>query len=357
MKLHLFLSVVILIVSSLIFTACQDETRDPHYDFEHSQIGLDGLKVYNLEVNNNILYASTNDGVYKKQLNTNNAFTQIGLDGRNVVDFIVLGSQHVIATTANRGAIADDFGLHETTDGGASWEELPVFGTDEFEEPAISLSIHPDEPGVILASGYQLVASSSNYGRSWQLERGDWGAFATGTSVAEINPFKPDDLWYGGQGAIENGYLGVMRNGTQLNEWTDLVPNPTVAVEIAFDEQDDQNIYVGFEGSLMKTSNNGNTWHELINGRTNGMRFFYGIGLSENNPDDVFAGGWLKGEDTQPFILYYSTNAGNTWRNKTFENEQTGGIFSMKILSETSRERIFVGLDKGGVYEIIATRK
>lgn len=341
----------------LTYASCENEAPAPKLDFEFLQLGLDGLKVYELSIVNESLYAATNNGVYSKHIHTDDEFIHLGLGGRNVVDFVVFSNQHIIATTANRGASMDDFALLETTDGGESWDELDEFGEDGFEEPVHSLSVHPQQANVIYATGLRVVAASSDYGRSWELLWGEWGSFASGTGVAEINPFKQTDLWFGGQGGIENGYLGVLRNEEILHEWDDLVPNPTVAVELAFDQQTAQTIYVGFEGALMKTTNNGSTWKEVINGRRNGMRFFYGIDISASNPNHVFTGGWLKGEETQPMIIYYSTNAGKTWNSKTFDAEQAGGIFTMKVISEPTHERIFVGLDKGGVYEVVATLK
>lgn len=337
------------------YASCENEAPAPKLDFEFHQLGLDGLKMYELSIVNERLYAATNNGVYSKHINADDDFVHLGLEGRNVVDFVVFSNQHIIATTANRGAITDDYALLETINGGDSWDELDPFGDDGIEEPVHSLSIHPNQTNVIYATGQRSVATSSDYGRSWELLWGEWGSFASGTNVAEVNPAIQTDLWYGGQGAIENGYLGVLRNESALHEWDDLVPNPTVALEVVFDQQVTQTIYVGFEGALMKTTNNGSTWKEVINGRRNGMRFFYGIGISTSNPNHVFAGGWLKGEETQTMIIYYSTNTGKTWSSKTFDAEQSGGIFTMKIISEPTYERIFVGLDKGGVYEIVAS--
>lgn len=355
MKQLKFIINLVALVLLFTFFSCDEETSAPGFHLEWHPLGLDGLKVYELSIVNERIYAATNNGVYSKHINTDDDFVHLGLTGRNVVDFVVFSDEHIIATTANRGAITDDFALLETTDGGETWDELDAFGEEGFEEPVNSLSIHPNEADVIFATGYRSVAVSSDYGRTWELLWSEWGAFATGTGVAEVNPYKQTDLWFGGQGGIEDGYLGVLRNDELLHKWDDLVPDPTVVVEVAFDNEATQTIYVGYEGALLKTTNNGETWKEVINGHGSTIRFFYGIGISSIHQQHVFAGGWLKGEDTQPLILYYSTNGGKTWRHHTFADEQTGGIFSMRVVSEQNRERIFVGLDNGGVYEIVAT--
>jgi photosystem II stability/assembly factor-like uncharacterized protein len=170
--------------------------------------------------------------------------------------------------------------------------------------------------------------------------------------MAELNPFKPTDLWYGGQGGIENGYVGYLRNEQPVTQWSDLVDNPTVAVEVEFTKSINENIFVGFEGALMKTSNNGDDWKQVIDGHVNGLRFFYGIDKSVDDENRVYAGGWLKGMEHQSLVLYSTRDAGENWETTVFEQEQSGGIFTMKVVNDGGHDKIFVGLDGGGVYEI-----
>lgn len=345
--------VLLTIVILLLLSSCDDDDNvTPAPELTFKQIGLDNLKVYELVLlGDDSLFAATNDGVYVKKLGSANPFTQLGLDGRNVLDLVVFTTEHIVATTGNRGFTADSPGIHETTNGGTSWQKS-AFGDGNTEEPAQSLSLHPTEPGVVYAAGNAVVAKSEDYGKSWDVVWGEFGGFASGTHVAELNPFKKTDLWYGGQGGIENGYLGYLRNEQPGEEWTDLVDNPTVAVEVAFTKPNSENIFVGFEGALMKTSNNGDNWKKVIDGHENGLRFFYGIDKSENNEHHIYAGGWLKGEEHQSLVLYSSRDSGESWNTTLFEQEQSGGIFTLKVVSEGNRDKIFVGLDGGGVYEI-----
>ena len=346
------LALLILVILLLLSSCEDDDNASPAPEISFKQIGLDNLKVYELVLfGDDSLFAATSDGVYVKSITSSNPFTQVGLDGRNVLDVIVLTPEHIIATTGNRGATSDNPGIHETLNGGTSWDKSS-FGDGIDEEPAHSLSQHPTNDGIVFASGNAVVAKSVNYGKNWEVIWGDWGGFASGTSVAEINPFIETDLWYGGQGAIENGYLGYLRNEQPAEQWDDLVDNPTVAVEVLFTNPGSQNIFVGFEGALMKTSNNGDDWEQVIDGHVNGLRFFYGIDKSDDNENHVYAGGWLKGVDQQSLVLYMSQDSGETWEAKTFEDEQSGGILTMKVISDGSRDKVFVGLDGGGVYEI-----
>ena len=340
-----------LTIAIAFFSSCDDDdpSNSPQQTFQ--QIGLDNLKVYELVVyGSDSLFAATNDGLYVKDIDSADPFVQIGLDGRNVLDIIVFTSEHIIATTGNRGFISDTPGIHETINAGASWKKSG-FGDGDEEETAHSLSQHPSIEGTVYATGGTVIAKSVDYGRNWDVNWGNWGEFASGTSVAEINPFVETDLWYGGQGGIENGYLGYLRNEEPVKQWDDLVDNPTVAVEVAFTNPGNH-IFAGFEGALMKTSNKGDVWKQVIDGHTNGLRFFYGIDKSDVREGHVYAGGWLKGVDEQPLVLYVSKDFGETWQTKTFEDEKSGGVYSMKVVSKGNRDRVFVGLDGGGVYEV-----
>ena len=346
-----YIKVVLLAIATLLlFSSCDDDDNNaPAPELTFKQIGLDNLKVYELFLfGDDSLFAATNDGIYVKRITSSNPFTQVGLKGRNVLDIVVFTPLHIIATTGNRGFTTDDPGIHETLNGGTSWDKSS-FGDGNTEETAHSLSQHPTQDGVVYATGNAVVSKSVDYGRSWEVVWGNWGGFASGTAIAEINPFIQTDLWFGGQGGIENGYLGYLRNEQPGRHWDNLVDNPTVAVEVSFTQQ---NVFAGFKGALMKTSNNGDDWEQVIDGHVNGLRFFYGVDKSGHNGNHIYAGGWLKGVDQQSLILYWSQDSGETWETKTFEDEQSGGIYTMKVISEGTSDKIFVGLDGGGVYEI-----
>ena len=349
---YYFHRLALLALAFTLLSSCDDDDRpSPSPNIKFRQIGLDNLKVYELTLyGSDSLFAATNDGIYVKDITSDHPFVQIGLDGRNVLDLVVFTEVHIIATSGNRGFTSDTPGIHETLNGGTSWEKYD-FGDGDNEESAHSLSMHPSIAGTVYGTGSTVVAKSENYGKTWEVVWGNWGGFASGTSVAEINPFHQTDLWYGGQGGIENGYLGFLRNEQPAKQWDDLVDNPTVAVELAFANHGNH-IFAGFEGALMKTSNNGDTWKQVIDGHTNGLRFFYGIQTSNSRQGHVYAGGWLKGVDEQELIIYVSRDSGDSWEPKNFADEKSGGIYSMKVISQGGRDKVFVGLDGGGVYEM-----
>jgi photosystem II stability/assembly factor-like uncharacterized protein len=205
---------------------------------------------------------------------------------------------------------------------------------------------------IIYATSNYLLARSEDKGITWTPVWGNWDQFARATSVVAINPMIPSEIWLGGQGGIEDGYLVQLKNEVETNRWLDLVPNPTTAKKIVFDNETPQTIYVGFEGALMSTSTNGQSWKTLIDEHES-ARFFNGITISELDNNKVFASGWLKSDEPQPLILYYSEDKGMTWIQDVFTEEPFGGVEDMLLKKEGNIERLFLALNKGGIYEVL----
>ncbi|MEM9831884.1 MAG: hypothetical protein AAF944_14680 [Bacteroidota bacterium] len=348
-----------LLVSSIISLSCSedpivgDNPPNPPSSFTWKQVGLDDLTVNRLELVGNQLYAMTNDGLYTMNVDTDNDFSLVGLKGLNLLDMVMLDENHWLASY--RGIDWGGVEIYETLDGGLNWTvKEHNFGVPEHQLPEITEAVTDFKwdvaNNILYATGYYVLAKSTDQGTTWEPIWGGWDYLGTGMMI-EINPQKPNDIWFGGQGGFENGYLVNFQNGAVRKEWNDLVPNPTVPQEIVFDNSTPQNIYVGWEGELNKTSDAGESWTMLID-RHEESHFFFGVGVSSINPDLIFAGKWIKGVDEQPLTLYYSRDGGDTWQEDTYTDEDFGGIFDLKIISTADQERIFLALDKGGVYEV-----
>ena len=333
----------------LLFISVGCDNDEPvQVEPQWKKLGLNGYTINELELRGDAIYAATDGGLYFKKINENTDFTLLGLPDLNIEDVVVLSESEILVSVVDR-SFQEPPALYETQNGGQTWEEIEHnFGGDSGGEPVFDLAVSEGTSPVLYGSGFAVVARSSDQGRTWQPIWGDWGGFATGVSTVEICP-QTNAVWAGGQGAIENGFLLYSADESEWTSWTDLVPNPTVVKEIAFEDAD--RLFVGFEGALLRTSDKGNTWKTVIESDDN--RFFFGIALRRDNPDHVFAGGWLKTPDAQPLLLYHTSDGGNAWKTFSYSSEEFGGIYDMVSISEAGRERIFLGLYKGGIYEVV----
>ena len=339
----------VLFLGAVFVTGCDEEGGS---GMNWNKLGLEGKTVNEIHLNASDIYVAATTGLYKKRLNDRSEFDLIGFNNKNVDAVEVVDDQVIIASLVDKSGMEPPT-LQRSADGGVTWQLINSNFGGSSSEPVFDLEMHPDNKNILLATGYNVIARSEDQGSTWEPIYGDWGGIATGISVVEINPNKTYEVWAGGQGAIENGFLLRTENGRDWDNWNDLVDNPTVVKKIVFSNANSDQVLIGWEGALLKTSDAGGQWQTLIDSETN--RFFFGVCLRNGKANIIYAGGWLKTSDPQPLILYTSSDGGETWSETTVRSEPFGGIMDMKIRSEANRDILYVGLDKGGIYEVEVT--
>jgi photosystem II stability/assembly factor-like uncharacterized protein len=352
-KYTLVLSLIISVsyCVSLLFIISCDDGEETTKEIQWKKLGLDGKVINQLKASDETLYAATNAGLYRRGLSSDAAdFTLMGFENKNVQALQILDSHEIIVSLVDRSGIEQP-ALHKTTNDGQSWTKIQSNFGGNVAEPLYDLAVHPGDKNILFGAGVGVVAKSADGGLHWEPVYGDWGGFASGVSVVTLNPKDPAEIWAGGQGAIENGFLLKSENGTYWQTWDDLVANPTVVKEITFSDTNNDQVLVGFEGALLKTNDSGQTWETLIDSEVH--KFFFGARIRPGNPNRIYAAGWIKTSAPQPLVLHISNTAGHTWIEHTHAPEAFGGVWDMEMQSEEGRDRIFLGLNKGGVYEVV----
>jgi len=342
---------LILLLIALSFFSCEDdkeETLPEQFIFE--SFGLQGNIINDIVRQENKLFALTDNGLYETSGTNNSNWQSLNLDNKEIIGFKILQNGDYIAVWNNPQNQIPVSGISISSDQGDSWQEIDNnFGGEQAEQFSSFYALDSN-PNVMYAGGWGVLAKSIDGGKSWTPQWGDWGMLANGTDEIALNPTDTTEIWFGGQGSIENGYL-VKKSGNTTKEWDDLVANPTVVKNITFDPTDPNNVFVGFEGALLKTNSGGNNWQTLIDSPDN--RFFFGIEVPSKNIQKIYAGGWLKSfNDPQPLILFTSEDGGATWEEIEHEGEDFGGINSMLLVEGDSQDLLFLGLYKGGVYRV-----
>jgi photosystem II stability/assembly factor-like uncharacterized protein len=338
----------------ITFLGCSDDENNGQPGPQWKKLGLDGKTVNEMQIANNQLYVATTTGLFKRVMDDEDAdFIALGFEGKNVEAIEVMTGESLIVSVYNKSG-SESPGLYKSTDDGETWLPLESNFGGNAAEPVFDLERHPDNENVLYATGFSVVAKSSDGGENWTPVYGDWGGFATGISVVEINPNDVNEVWAGGQGAIENGFLLRSINDADWDSWANLVENPTVVKEITFKTGNKEQILVGFEGALLKTTDGGEHWQTLIESDEN--RFYFGIGMGAGNDGRVYAGGWLKTPSPQPLVLYVSDNGGEAWKEFQFPNESYGGILELQMNAKAGQDIVYIGLDKGGVYQVTFSR-
>src|SRR5690606_6394435 len=347
---------LLLLFSFLVLAGCDDDD-DPRVSakIKWKALGLDGKTVNQMQLHDNDLYVATNSGLFKYTVGVSADFETIGFNAKNVQAIEVIDEGHLIVSVYDKSG-KEAPALYISDDDGDTWEPTPQFG-ENVPEPVFDFAIRPDNPDVWYASGLGVIAKSVDAGETWEAIYGTWASITTGISVVTVNPAGAKEIWAGGQGSIENGFLLRSDNETDWDAWDNLVDNPTTVKVITLVEKGPDHVFVVFEGAHLETEDGGDTWNTLI--ESDEGKFFFGICASASDPDRFYTGGWLKTSDPQPLKLYITSDGGETFKEVTHESEPYGGIWEMVIRSngESDSDVLYLGLDKGGVYEVTITTK
>ncbi|TFB09026.1 hypothetical protein E3V36_07355 [Candidatus Marinimicrobia bacterium MT.SAG.2] len=328
----------------LFLIACGDNENIIGRD-ELSFLGLDGKIVQKLRLHGDFLYAATDDGVYRKDLGKmDTLWTPIGFQGNQTSTLLVFNVNTIMVSVE-----FDSISLYRTTDGGETWSPFQNGFGGEFPETVWALEKIPNQSETIFATGAAVVAKSTDGGGSWKVVWGGWQFIATGTAFVKFDPNKPNIVWSGGQNAIEEGYLlKSIDTGENWLEWQRIVDDVSVAKTAAIHPFNSDIVYVGLESYILKTTNGGETWEEIIIAPG---RFFFGIAINSYMPSRVYAVSWFKTSDPQPLILHISDDGGDSWQEIVEENVRFGGAFDLLHVSDGNTDKLYLALWKGGVYE------
>lgn len=337
----------------MLLSACEKDCTVPSTDISWDSLGLDGFIIHNVELFENKIYVGTDKGLYARNRSGEGSdWELLGFENMNVQSFLVINEDEMIVSLVNVQDPAQT-GLRKTTNGGESWVEYTNGFGGLDPEPVFDITQHPENASTLYAVGYNVVAQSTDAGLSWEPVYGEWGGFSTGIDFIKLNPLDTESIWAGGQNGIEQGVLlHSSDGGTHWESWLNLVEAPSVAKAIAFHPTKADEVYVGFEGGLIKTANRGEDWESLIDSEEN--RFFFGLAVHPNNPQIIYAAGWLKRfDDPQPFIIFVSKDGGNSWEEHEHDEPDFGGVYDMELITEDGKDKLYLGLYKGGVYEVV----
>lgn len=323
-----------------------DKDRDtaPFVSFEHD--GLDGRSVSRLYQQGTQVFAGTNQGLFVKM--DGGVWQSAGLPQAQVHDIAILSDEHYIVSIRQTVDGIDSDALIETTDGGESWQTINHNFGGETTETLFALH-YDDVNNALYATGVSALAISLDEGRTWELLNGMWGGFGQPLRVVAHNP-ATNDIWYGGQNAIEEMVLVRYSLDTdEAHTFPNLLPSPSVIYGVEFDPENDEGVYVSGEGGVLKTEDNGETWIPLIDDVDH--RFYFDIAVDPFDPDTLYTGGWDKNPDEpQPLILEVSTDDGRSWLEYSPINPtEFGGVRSVLSTTEAGLSVVYLGLVDGGI--------
>ncbi len=320
--------------------------------------GLNGLIIDRIYQQQDKILALSDDGLYQQQ--PNDEWKLLGFKGLQTLDLAFINDQHWLLSLvkANTNGV-QEYQVHESFDAGQNWVQVQRPFGENGQTEGIYAMRYDELSQQLFATGINVLAVSKNHGISWQKLAGNWAEFAQPKWALGIDP-RSKDVWWGGQGPIEDGVLNVYRTELKQNEsFNDLIPNPAAYTNVRFAASTAGHslIYACGEDGILLSSDLGKTWHNLIANAD--KRFYFDILFDTEHNNRLYTASWTKRfTEGQPLILEWSDNQGASWQKQTYETtaEFFGGVRSLTFVRKQNQSYLYLGLWKGGVMQVTINR-
>ncbi len=313
--------------------------------------GLDGSVVRHIYRHDGRLFAATHDGLYGKSVGAD-MWIGLGLEGLQIQGLAIIDDQHWLAATFPSNQPFVDPRLYETVNGGANWLQVANdFGPGATQSEAMLALLYDHAGQQLFATGFNALAMSDDFGRSWLLLDGEWDQAST-LEALDLNPLARQ-VWIGGQNSIEE--MALRRYDLASSEtamFTRLLPSPSSIKGTTFDPTDPDRILVAGEGGVLQSFDNGASWNNLLGDVDH--RFYFRALLDPQDTNVIYTAGWDKEFDIpQPLILEISRNRGVSWEQHQLDDPNLfGGVWSMLGTRENGRTVLYLGLYRGGIIRV-----
>lgn len=300
----------------------------------YNHLGLADVAVETLFVTGDGVWVAGDQGIFFSSnlsaTNEEEANWQQQLEGIHILHMQGFHAQEIYAIGVE--TINTPYVLLRSTDRGQTWQPLAHdFGGKSSDVSSNLEVLYADtETGYLYGAGQQAIAVSYDHGTQWQLLSGGWDTIALSAKLL-LHPVH-NDLWLGGQNAIEESTLvRYSLNQKTTDMWNGLLPSPSVNQTIAFDRASPDRLIIGAEGGLLSSVDYGNTWDTLL---VDTNAFYFDVLQSPLDNNVWYSARWQKGLEPHPLQFIYSTDNGESWQTSQHPaSERNYGVRSMQFVN------------------------
>ncbi len=291
------------------------------------------------------------DGLWRKDIESEDSeWEYLGLADTSLGEYINRGVQDVIIDESNpnwlmvsyQPDLGSDHGIYRSFDAGQNWApadsglQFSVGGERFFRRVHKLL----EYPGQIVGAGHG-VYITNNFGQHWQRLSEDPQVGGEPVYLFRRHPAKPALIWLGGEGIVFQPVLAFSFDSgatwTPIN-LSQVVPVDNAVYSIAFDPSDEDVVYVGMQGAIIKTKDSGESWIVPLVTNPQG-EFFRAILADPRNPAHLWAAAGNS--------LIETWDEGITWEQVESPIPETTKVFD--IIWDEKTQGMYIGT-LNGVY-------
>ena len=239
--------------------------------------------------------------------------------------------------------------LYKSFDGGINWTNvLPNTEVNYIE-------IFPDDTSHILVGSFGKILESFNSGNSWGSYLTDLNSSYYEVNIVKVSSKNPAVVCaaISGNTDVVSGFFISTTGGNfwerRMNGISDDIDHITLSA-IAVDPKNPNNIFIGNNAGIYKTTNMGNNWTSCYN-----MGPVSDIKIAQDNPNMIFASS--QGPAYGTGGLFLSKDGGNSWERVSFPGFSNESRTSIDILPVGDKYKIFTGTTSYGCFEGEYTRE
>lgn len=313
-------------------------------------LGLSLHRVNRLALHDGYLYACTDRGLYRRlpgtpgtqwgtpTLTQHNVLDVAGIGPGTLLAAVQLGSNPTDSVSMVRGSGLDFLEL-------TLWEPFQNgFGAGGERSDRQVRRILPlnEVPGTILAASSRVEKSTDN-GATWRVVTPSYGVI----NALEQSPADPQVVWAGGETNIFSPYMS--RSGDAGETWIQhhLFADGDNAVDaIAPHPANAHEVYVGMEGRVMRSQDDGTSWAKMAAPDT--TIYIFGMAARPFPPLKLYAAGATAGID-YPVKLHRSWTDSLFWETTSHSHPGAGddGVYHLLVLGGSGSVTVYLATSNG----------
>ena len=306
-----------------------------------ASLGLSGHAVRRLCEQSGVLYACTNDGLYRLALGgPDTLWSPVGFGGEKVLDLVAIDSQTLLAAKSLTVATDDTVSLFRSIDAAASWQPFQNgFGSGGSRE-ARRLLAPANAPGTVFAANNR-IEKSTDGGLSWRVVGQSWVL-----NALEASPSNPGRFWAGGENAFFSPIVHESDDAGETWSWITLAADGDNAVDaIAPHPFDPDIVYLGMEGRVMMSDDGGATWKTLTTPTPSNYTF--GLAVPAALPLRIYASGASIFDDPRGVVLHRSWDGGQSWEALCYPRASGTGVMHVLLREAETEETAYLATANG----------